>query len=87
MRVNGDRDHRRRVSEPGRDDMDRHARRDQVRRVAVPDVWSRPSRTPALSRSRTNASVSRWRLSGPPSLVAEDQITIATGVAGQRAGE
>ena len=29
--------------------------------------WSRPSRTPVLSRSRMNASVRRWGLSGPPS--------------------
>ncbi len=64
--------------------MDRHARGDQVRRVAVPDAVLPDAGLVAQPDERLGQPLGVER---PAELVAEDQITIAIGVAGQRAGE
>jgi hypothetical protein len=49
--------------------------------------WSRPSRTPAFVAQPDERLGQPLGVERPAELVAEEQITIAIGVAGQRAGE
>ena len=67
--------------------MDRHARGDQVRRVAVPDVVEPTLPNAGLVAQPDERLGQPLGVQRPAELVAEDQITIAIGVAGQRAGE